>query len=464
MAEEGVPPERNGHHAAGGDDAPSPDRDPLRRWLVEHQRSSLEDSVLEACRDVGRDEGQFIEQLQRLSSGPALSRFFESLPAVVVVNEGDEGAGFTCDDAFLVDGVRPGSACELVGVRPGWLLDRFQGEPVARHAGWSALVAAVGAAPRPWRFRFSSPAQQAKREEAKAACDAAIERLGDGRLRVLRTTPFYDADADSLDSAAQGQPTGTLSLGEFTRVLSSTATDGGVAYIQHRLGWSAIEDPSDHAVCFEKVQAQDEPSLAFARAAVAAESDEARRVRVIRRLPCYAAPGAGQRDAELAVGSVIMLEDVAYEEDRQTGSSTMYVRHDQHQRGWSPCLSPEGAHALMPWSAAEHGLGESIALSLLGRTSEDSEEAGGGGSGLATNLVDAVVKAKGGKRQSDPAEVAAAIAALLQQRLRSSADQCPPLVQSVLKGLRLVIEILEVEERIAFEDQQAAAAAVSIER
>ena len=364
---------------------------------------------------------------------------------------------------LVVEEVRPGSACQRAGVQAGWHLDGFQRKPIATPTNWRAVVSSVSAAPHPWRFRFLSPAQKAAKQEARAACLGAIERLGHGRLRVLQATPYYDVpDADNLDRAARAQPTGRLSLGEFTRVLCSAVTDAGGAFIKHRLGWSAITDATDQTACFEKLQAKDEPSLAFARAAARADNEESRRVRVIRRLPCYEAPGAGQLgNDDLRVGSVVVLEDVAYTDSRPggTGGSTMFVRHGQQQHAWSPCLSAEGAHAFMPWSAAEQGLDESIALAVLGRTSEDADEVGGGSTGLAANLVEVVARAhptKSAKRQPSQPELAAAIAALLQQRVRSSADQCPPLVQSVLKCLRLVIEVLEIEERAAFEEQQAA--------
>ena len=449
-AEEGVPPEQ-------------PYLTTLRRWLSEHQRSALEASVLEACHDAGRDEALFVEELQGLKSTPEVSSFFETLPVVVVVNGGEGGAGFTCNDGLVVEEVRPGSACQRAGVQAGWHLDGFQRKPIATPTNWRAVVSSVSAAPHPWRFRFLSPAQKAAKQEARAACLGAIERLGHGRLRVLQATPYYDVpDADNLDRAARAQPTGRLSLGEFTRVLCSAVTDAGGAFIKHRLGWSAITDAADQTACFEKLQAKDEPSLAFARAAARADNEESRRVRVIRRLPCYEAPGAGQLgNDDLRVGSVVVLEDVVYTDSRPggTGGSTMFVRHGQQQHAWSPCLSAEGAHAFMPWSAAEQGLDESIALAVLGRTSEDADEVGGGSTGLAANLVEVVARAhptKSAKRQPSQPELAAAIAALLQQRVRSSADQCPPLVQSVLKCLRLVIEVLEIEERAAFEEQQAA--------
>ena len=449
-AEEGVPPEQ-------------PHLTTLRRWLSEHQRSALEASVLEACHDAGRDEVLFVEKLLGLESTPAVSSFFETLPVVVVVNGGDGGAGFTCNDELIVEEVRPGSACQRAGVQAGWHLDGFQRKPIATPTDWRAVVSSVSATPHPWRFRFLSPEQRAAKQAARAACLGAIERLGHGRLRVLQATPYYDVpDADNLDRAARAQPTGMLSLGEFTRVLSYAVTDAGGAFIKHRLGWSAITDAADRTACFEKLQAKDEPSLAFARAAARADNEESRRVRVIRRVPCCEAPGASQLgNVDLRVGSVVVLEDVAYKDcpPGGTGDSIMFVRHDQQQHAWSPCLSAEGAHALMPWSAAEQGLDESIALAVLGRTSEDVDEVGGGSTGLAANLVDVVARAhptKSAKRQPSQPELAAAIAALLQQRVRSSADQCPPLVQSVLKSLRLVIEILEIEERAAFEEQQAA--------
>ena len=86
---------------------------------------------------------------------------------------------------------------------------------------------------------------------------------------------------------------------------------------------------------FEKLQVKDEPSLVFVREAATADIKESRRVRVIRRLPCYEVPGAGHTGVDLTIGSVIMLEDVAYEDSRPGShdSSVMFIRHDQqHSR------------------------------------------------------------------------------------------------------------------------------------
>lgn len=463
-----MPPElRNGHKrtgagAAGADDAPGSSAE-LIAWLAEHGRSSLEASVLEACAETGRDEAAFVAQLTRLDSAAARP-WFASLPVVVEVSDGAP-AGFTCDETFVVDGIQPGGACELAGVEAGWQLDRFQGAALA-HDNWRAFHPTVAAAPRPWRFRFLSPTIMAQNRERQEAGEALIEQLGKGRLRVLRQTPFF-ANAEADDPAEQ---LGTLSLGAFTRALSSAVTESGVAKvqhaissaatsatgvtkIQHRMVWSAIADPSDRTLCFEKVEQKDEPSLAFVRAAVAADSEEGRRVRVIQRLSCNSAPGMGNTGECVVIGKVIELQELGFDETR--GGNTMHVRHGSTGGPWSPCFSPELVHTMMAWSSAENALEQSLALALLGRTSEDAEEAGGGGTALATNLMNAVTGAKGGKKHSEPAEVAAGIAALLQQRLRSSADQCPPLVQSVLKGLRLVMEVLDVEDQVAFAEQVA---------
>ena len=91
---------------------------------------------------------------------------------------------------------------------------------------------------------------------------------------------------------------------------------------------------------------------------------------------------------------------------------------------------------------------------MLGRTSGEADAEGGGSSTLSKLVLDTVVQAKGGKKLST-AQTATAIASLINQRLRSSADQCPPLVQSVLQGLRLVIELLATVEAATLERQMA---------
>jgi hypothetical protein len=103
---------------------------------------------------------------------------------LVEVGGADGGAGFTCSDDLVVDGIAPDGASDRAGVTVGMTLVAFEAGShswnVWQQAGgtmtWDEMYGIVANAARPWRFTFA-PAEADPAAEAEAAA-AAADTLG----------------------------------------------------------------------------------------------------------------------------------------------------------------------------------------------------------------------------------------------------------------------------------------------
>ena len=131
-----------------------------------------EQPVREMPSEVGEEEEDELP--------PELGALLDDGGGVLVEVGGAEGgAGFTCTDDLVVDGIAPGGASDRAGVTRGMTLVAFEAGSyswnVWQQAGgtmtWDEMYRIVANAARPWRFTFAPPA-------AAAADPVAEDSLG----------------------------------------------------------------------------------------------------------------------------------------------------------------------------------------------------------------------------------------------------------------------------------------------
>jgi hypothetical protein len=142
-------------------------------------------------------------ELQRLRGSGAT--------VLVEVVEGGAGAGVSCTDELVVDGIAPDSAAQQAGVQLGMRLvaletgadgtawDAWQGRPMT----WDGVYDIVSQAPRPWRFTFTpaDPADEPEPEPMPAPAPAPPQKA-EAPAPAPAPVPPNEAEALAAGEAA----------------------------------------------------------------------------------------------------------------------------------------------------------------------------------------------------------------------------------------------------------------------